>query len=382
MASRFRKQLTGVPAVRIKVGTQGLTTTIGWRGAALGSAYTPVVGSRGRSLRQIGDPRLSGPLPTDPFLIPGTRKDFGTGDVSHMTSPGLGKFKELLEATRQREKEIKTDLTKAKWQLRLARTAQTFAWISLASVVAKRIRKHANKAVAIRRSDLEVLHGNLDATRISVNFDMESEVAEPHRRMQAAFDRMASSLGAWMVQTEQRIDRVKARSWAGSVVWRGPAVLRRSAATLVDTQDLPLALSVLRGKSTAYFYPGFVLLDGGHRSDFAVIDFTELEIISAATDFTETEHVPSDALFVGSTWAKANKNGSRDRRFKHNRELPILRYGSLNLSSAGGLNEGFMFSNAEASASFAAAISDLKRILARGRTSHRLENRPLLDRPQ
>jgi hypothetical protein len=380
MASRFRKELTSVPAVRIRVGRQGLTTTIGWRGDTLGSAFTPVSSIRGRALGHIGDPRLSGPLPVDRFLIPGTRRDFGTGNVSDMTSHGLGRFKELLLATRQREKEIATDLTKAKGHLFVAWTTWALGWLSLASVIAKPIRRRTNNAVAIRRSDLEVLHGNLAATRISINFDMESEVAEPQRRMQTAFDRMAASAGVWMVQREQHIDRVKARSWAGRVVWRGPAILRRLAATLIDTRDLPLAISVLGGKSTAYFYPGFVLVDGGRKSDFALIDLTELNVISMSENFTETEAVPPDALFVGSTWTKANKDGSRDRRFKHNREVPILRYGSLHLSSVGGLNEALMFSNPQASASFAAAINDLKRILLQGRTSRRLENRPLLDR--
>jgi hypothetical protein len=104
-------------------------------------------------------------------------------------------------------------------------------------------------------------------------------------------------------------------------------------------------------------------------------------ITSAATNFTETEVVPSDAQIIGSTWAKANKNGSRDRRFVRNRELPIMCYGCLNLSSAGGVDEAFMFSNAEASASFADAIAALKRVLAMERSDHRQEKRLLLGRP-
>jgi hypothetical protein len=152
------------------------------------------------------------------------------------------------------------------------------------------------------------------------------------------------------------------------------------AASLLDTDDTPLALEVLRGRSTAYFYPGFVLIDGGQGSDFALIDITELEISSGATDFEETEFVPSDAQVVGTTWAKANKDGSRDRRFAHNRELPIMRYGLLNLSTAGGMNEAFMFSNAQASAEFAAAATDLKHVLGTDHKVHRMrESRPLLD---
>ena len=381
MQSRFRKELTTVPAVRIKVSRQGLTTTIGWRGDTSGSAYAPAGNGGSRSLRQIGDPRLSGPLPTDRFLLPGTRKEFGGGNVADMTSPGLASFKELLTATRRREQEINADIKKAKWQLRLAWTGRTLGWMTLLSV-AKPIRERASQKLAMRRSEVATLGDNLEATRISVNFDMESEVAEPHREMQAAFDRMAASQRAWIVQTEQRIDRVKARSLAGTVVSREPALLQRAGASLVDTQDTPLAMRVRRGRSTAHFYPGFVLVDDHQGSDFALIDIIELGINSTATNFTETELPSSDAQVVGSTWAKANKNGSRDRRFAHNRELPIMRYGGLNLSSAGGLNEAFMFSNAEASASFARAADGLKRVLASGRRSRSLGSQELLDRPR
>jgi hypothetical protein len=382
MDSRFRKELTTVPAVRIKVSRQGLMTTIGWRAGAPGATSAPVGSGTGRSLRQIGDPRLSGPLPTDRFLIPGTRRDFGGGNVADMTSPGLTSFKELLMAARRREQEIKADIRKAKWQLRLAWAGAALGWMSLVSVAAKPIRKRTIQGLALRRSEVAMLRDNLATTKISVNFDMDSEVAEPHRRMQANFDQMAASNRAWSVETEQRIDRVKARSWAGTVVSRGPAFLRRVAASLVDTQDPPLALRVLRGKSTAYFYPGFMLVDDYQGSDFALIDITELGIDSIAANFTETEAAPSDAQVVGSTWAKANKNGSRDRRFAHNRELPIMRYGYLSLSSAGGMDEVFMFSNAEASVGFARAADDLKRVLASGRSSRHLGNQPLLDRPR
>jgi hypothetical protein len=372
MGSRFRKELTTVPPVRIKVSRQGLVTTIGWRGS----------GGGGRALGQIGDPRLSGPLPTEAFLIPGTRRDFGGGNVSEMTSPGLGRFKELLVATRHREQEIRSEIRKAKWQLGVAWTARTLGWISLVALAAKPIRKRTSKALAVRRSEVAMLDRNLAATKISVNFDMDSEVAEPHRRMQTAFDQMVSSQKSWSVQTTQGINRVKARSWAGTVVSRGPACLRRLAASLVDTDDPPLAIDVLRDKSTAYFYPGFVLVGGGPGSDFALIDITELEIASAGTDFVETEFMPSDAQIMGSTWAKANKDGSRDRRFAHNRELPIMRYGLLSLSTARGMNEAFMFSDVQASAKFAAAVADLKRVLASGLKVHRLqESRPPLGGP-
>lgn len=375
MSSRFRKELTTVPAVRITVRDKGLTTTIGWNSAG-GS------GVGGLSLQQIGDPRLSGPLPTDRFLIPGTRKDYGNGQMSNMTSPGLDSFKELLVATRQRQREIAADITRVKWHVRIAWAAQAIARVSLTSLIPP-IQRRVSNALTVKRSEMSTLNSNLAATRISVNFDMESEIAEPYRKMQAAFDQMAASQRTWSIEMEQRIDRVKARSWAGTVVSRAFTSLKRLAASLVDTNDVPLAMEVLRGRSVAYFYPGFVLVDSIEESQIALIDFTELEIASAATNFTESEAPPTDAQLVATTWAKANKNGSRDRRFTNNRELPILRYGSLHFGTSGGLNEAFMFSDAQASYRFAEAANDVKRLLARGRRREggQLASPRLLDRP-
>lgn len=374
MGSRFRKEITAIPSVRIRVQSRGLTTVIGWGGNASTNVRLD------RSLRHIGDPRLAGPLPTDRFLIAGTLKEYGGGRVSDMTSPGLDSFKELLLATRQRRREIEADIRQAKWQLRLAWAGRALGWASLACAIPS-IRMRANNALTVRRSEVETLVSNLDATRVSVNFDMESEIAEPHTRMRASFDEMATSQRSWSIQTEQNIDRVKARSWAGTVVSRTPTALGRFAASLVDTQDPPLALSVLRGRSTAYFYPGFILVDNNQDTDFALIDITKLEVVSVLTNFTETDAPPSDAQCVGTTWAKANKNGSRDRRFANNRELPILRYGSLHISCTGGLNEAFMFSNAEVSSRFASAVAEVKRVLAKGRQRADLpENQKLLDR--
>ncbi len=34
---------------------------------------------------------------------------------------------------------------------------------------------------------------------------------------------------------------------------------------------------------------------------------------------------------VGSTWKYANKGGSRDKRYKDNREIPVMEYGELTL---------------------------------------------------
>ncbi len=374
MASRFRTELTRVPAVRITVGRTGLTTTIGW--AAGTSGLLPPSPASG--LRTLGDPRLAGPLPTDPFLIPGTRTDYGRGDVSRMTSPGLESFKALLMGASQRRQEIRTELGQAKWQLRYAWTARALGWITLISAVVPPVRMAAQRQVAVRRQEIATLRGNQEATPISVDFDMDTEIGPPHRRMHEAFDRIVACQRKWVVQTSQRIDRVRARSLADTVVTRKPATMGRSGDPLVTTTDVPLSLAIQGGRSKAYFYPGFLLVSACDGNGFAIVDLADLEIQSTHSRFTETETVPSDAIAVGSTWAKANKDGSRDKRFSDNRQLPILRYGQLQLSTAGELQEAFVFSRSEPCDEFVAAVQELRRILTSARPTHGLSGRRVI----
>jgi len=360
MTSRFRGELTIIPPVRIAVRRRGLETTVDWSSQHADRALL------GADFRLIGDPGRSGPLPTDRFLIPGTRVDFGGGNIGAMTSAGLSQFKELLIATQARERAIRSDIRKARFQYALSWTTRALAWSSLVSVISKSARARAQQAVALRRAEIATLDGNLQASRISVSFNMETPVAEPHQRSLGAFDQLAASSGRWALKTSQMIDRVKARSMSNAVVDRRATQLTRRTDPLVDTADLPLSLPVQNGRSTVYFYPGFVLVVDAARSDFALIDLKELEISHTTTNFTEEERIPSDARLVRKVWAKSNKDGSRDRRFRDNRELPVMLYGELTLRSKGGLHEAFLFSRHDACEAFVRAIKDLKRVLMSG----------------
>lgn len=80
---------------------------------------------------------------------------------------------------------------------------------------------------------------------------------------------------------------------------------------------------------------------------------------SDAFPVIEHESVPTDAPVVGSTWQYVNKSGGPDRRFNNNRQLPILQYGELHLTSSTGLNEVIQVSNPKAPEYFALGIRGL-----------------------
>ena len=362
MASRFRSELTVIPPVAIAVNRQGISTTIDWRSDRVDKGLS----GYSQSFRVIGDPRHSGPLATDRFLIPGTRQDFGGGDLASMTSSGLGGFKELLIATRDRERHIRSDITTAKWQLAFSWTVRALAWVALVPAISKSANAKVNTAVAVRRTEVANLEQNLAASRISVSFNMETAVAGPHLRMLDAFNKLSASSRSWALQTSQQIDYVKARSAADTVVSRRPLSIGRRSDALVDTNDAPLAIGIQNGRATAFFYPGFVLVVSAGRADFALIDLKELDINYCRSNFTETESIPSDAEMVRKVWAKSNKNGTRDKRFKDNRELPVMAYGEIIMKAQGGMKEALMFSRDDACREFVSAVTELQRILRSG----------------
>lgn len=97
--------------------------------------------------------------------------------------------------------------------------------------------------------------------------------------------------------------------------------------------------------------------------DFALIEFAQFDCELRVSNFIEEEAVPSDAEQIGSSWKRANKDGSRDRRFNDNYQIPVLRYGALYLSSPTGLAEAYQISSYEKATGFAEAIASHKRAL-------------------
>lgn len=100
-----------------------------------------------------------------------------------------------------------------------------------------------------------------------------------------------------------------------------------------------------------YIYPGFVLYQVS-REAFAVIDIRDLQLTVTLSRFIEEESVPADSEVVGHTWKKANKDGSPDRRFANNYQIPIAKYAEIALTTKQGLHERYMVSNYAAAEEF------------------------------
>lgn len=113
--------------------------------------------------------------------------------------------------------------------------------------------------------------------------------------------------------------------------------------------------SILAGKSGLYFLPDRLLVRDGRR--FSDIDYRDIRAFHDRTRFIERSTPPGDAVLVDTTWQYVNVNGGPDRRFNNNRQLPVMLYGRLILTSTQGLQWIVQASRADAAQPVAEVIS-------------------------
>lgn len=176
-----------------------------------------------------------------------------------------------------------------------------------------------------------------------------------------AFQEAAQSQRIWDVTSSKAVDRVRERSRAAVSVERRPVSFSLADQDpVLRTGARSLHLQNANGADLVV-YSGFLLIETA--AELALVDLRDIQVEFSICSFTETEGVSSDSQVAGHTWAKVNKDGSPDRRFRDNFQIPIARYGELVLKSRTGLHEAYLFSNLEGSRRFAERLREFQAAL-------------------
>lgn len=117
--------------------------------------------------------------------------------------------------------------------------------------------------------------------------------------------------------------------------------MRRGDVEGIETNVSPYVLKA--GNMTIVFLPDKLLLLQCGR--YGALDYGSVSTVLGTVRFVEETFVPNDTQVVGSTWRFVNQNGSPDRRYSNNRELPICLYQTIALQSPHGLNLHLMASS-------------------------------------
>jgi hypothetical protein len=90
------------------------------------------------------------------------------------------------------------------------------------------------------------------------------------------------------------------------------------------------------GRHALYFLPDRVLVRDRRR--FSDVTYNGLGASAHAQRFIETDRKPRDARQVDTTWQYVNVKRGPDRRYKNNRQIPVMLYGKAELATFSGLH--------------------------------------------
>lgn len=191
------------------------------------------------------------------------------------------------------------------------------------------------------------------AGRVSLEYSFDAEKHDEHTRRIDAWQLLAEGNKEWQILSEQFNGNTKVHAGAGRTLKRVPCRIQKGhpyyIKTNVDTIQIPL-----HGKERLIILPDKVFFI--RKRKVGMIDYSDFQITVSTTRFVETDPVPKDAQVVGQTWQYVNKNGTPDRRFKNNRQIPVCLYGRINLRSASGLNVELHISNVQNTRDFESLI--------------------------
>jgi hypothetical protein len=188
---------------------------------------------------------------------------------------------------------------------------------------------------------------------------MPDEIALAFQGLCEAFDALSRSQRVWDNVAHRATNRVAERTTAARVVDLKPVAFSLDTCGVIDT---PMAVPKMANANGGdlFLFPGFLLYHAT-STNYALVEYADLDIRVRRSHFHEESTPPSDARQVSTTWAKANKDGTPDRRFKDNRSIPVMLYATITLQSTSGLNEEYLVSNVEAAERFHAAWERMSR---------------------
>jgi hypothetical protein len=295
--------------------------------------------------------------------IPGTEVEIKSADVGVLTSPGLGELKQLIDEATARHAELRDQLARGKRALDRAASRLRWAQFLVIRLFTEKsipqLVETANKA----DDQLDETRAHLEGCFVEVDFAFDDATRDSYAALVRAFEVLRTAQRIWDVTATAAVDRVTQRTTAHSALTRVPVAFDFTDSDIIRSQYRTMRLGSVAGRDIRLF-PGFAMMHEASR-DFALIEFPQFECQLANSNFIEEETVPSDAEQVGATWKRANKDGSRDRRFNDNYQIPVLRYGALAFSSPTGLREVYQISSYGKAAAFAQAVAAHKQALAK-----------------
>jgi len=186
--------------------------------------------------------------------------------------------------------------------------------------------------------------------------DLAAQVAARFAAVQEACKDLASSEKIWRLSSSPEQRTLK----AGDVSF--PSEREPARVGFLETPGIRANVPIWgidAGDRKIFFFPEGALIYRGER--YEGISYKSIKVDFSAARFFEEEEVSADAEVVGRTWRFTREDGSPDRRYARNPQIPIVLYGVLRITCPSGLDVHLQVSNRVAAERFARAFGARKR---------------------
>jgi hypothetical protein len=178
--------------------------------------------------------------------------------------------------------------------------------------------------------------------------DLDADLAKRFASVREACKDLASSEKIWRLSDSPEQRTLK----AGEIYF--PPERAPARVGLLETPGIRANVPIWGidvGDRKIFFFPEGVLTYRGER--YEGLSYKSFEVDYSAARFFEEEEVPADAEVVGRTWRFTREDGSPDRRYTPNPQIPVILYGLLRITGPSGLDVRLQVSNRVAAARFA-----------------------------
>jgi len=371
MALRFRKRMKLFPGFYLNLSKSGMSATVGMRGFSVNLGQkgtylnTGIPGTGLYDRQKIGNgstevthPAISPQPNPDPQPIITQDIEIKSFEPELITSEGLFGLKESIINAQKEKAELLEESKKAAKRKLLAQIFIGLSYVLIFGFFVPKIRQNA------RDKAQEALDAKADyeSFKLDIEMNLDSSIHNDYLILKKSFEDLANIDAIWDVTSASEVNRAATRSAAGTAVTRAKVTFGKGGLDYIATPFEALKFHNANG-GDIFLYPGFLVMVGRSSTDFALIDFRDLEIEHNAVKFLETDRIPKDTKIIDRTWKYVNKNGQPDRRFKDNPEIPIVHYYELTLKTNKGLYESYSFSNPEVAEKLCTALDVYKSAL-------------------
>ena len=186
-------------------------------------------------------------------------------------------------------------------------------------------------------------------------YELENDEQNKFNEMDTIFSDLSKAEKIWFVNVEQTQKSTSQNKYGLELIGRKVISLTKSVPVFIETNLEIWSIDI--GNLSLYFFPERILLFNNHN--YASIAYQELNIKYTEFCYLEEDELTKDGHIAGKIYKYINNDGSPNKRYANNPEIPLVSYGLLKFYSANGLKMNIMISNKKNAHDFVDRIKNL-----------------------